>query len=111
MRKNDETSGLSIIFQSNFRKTSGNIRKKATKSGLLVTKRDGESQKLIYSKSVCAKAHMGSNVKKTKWDSNPRGFRRKVKAPVERLQPKSRRTAFEQPAYKVRKRDEKEAPK
>ena len=52
-------------FLSLFNPTSGKLpeiyEKKATKSGLLVTKRDGESQRLIYSKSVCVKAHMGSN--------------------------------------------------
>ena len=60
-KKSDEKTALPIRCLSNFRETSGNIRKKAFKNGKIVTKRDERSLNHIYSKSVCVKAHMGSN--------------------------------------------------
>ena len=61
MKKKDETTGLSITFLSNFRETYDSGGKTGTKSGKIVTKRDERSPNPIYSKSVCVKAHMGSN--------------------------------------------------
>ena len=70
-QNSDEKTALPIRCLSNFRETYGNIRKKASKNGKIVTKRDERSLNHIYSKSVCVKAHMGSNVKKTKVGFEP----------------------------------------
>ena len=49
------------LFYRGFRKTYVSYGKTETKSGKMVTKSDERSPDPIYSKSVCVKAHMGSN--------------------------------------------------